>query len=345
MFRQIGLLLNRAKLIAEYIAGRTVLTCRPMHLTLESTNKCNLACPMCNRELDPLPRGNMSFTVFKRIVDETHNTLEFIWPFGEGEPLLNDRIFDMIRYARRSGVRVELSTNATFLDEERSRKLLESGVDNVILAFDGATSQSYERYRKGAKFDDVRARIDRFLELKASEYKKVRVVLQMVLLRRNEHEVEAFRRMWAKPGVDVIRFKEDQLKYDQMRATLYRPRPAKRRAPCYLLWRGPLFVRHDGTVTFCCQYAGRPPIGDLKTQSFHEIWNSKAMQDLRAAHVSGDLRAHEPCLNCTIPRPNWFFTLGSFAISPLLTSRLLPYVERWHLTGRLSAFQDSYGKR
>src|SRR6185295_19669620 len=110
MRRRIGLLINRSRLIFEYLSGRTSLKSRPMHLTLESTNKCNLACPMCNRELDPLPRGNMPLGLFKRIIDQSRNTLEFIWPFGEGEPLLNESIFDMIRYARRAGVRVELST-------------------------------------------------------------------------------------------------------------------------------------------------------------------------------------------------------------------------------------------
>jgi radical SAM protein with 4Fe4S-binding SPASM domain len=336
---------NRLRLFSDYLLGRTTLRGRPMHLTLESTNKCNLACPMCNRELDPLPRGHMTLHLFRSIIDQCRSTLEFIWPFGEGEPLLNEHIYDMVSYARKSGIHVEISTNATLLDETRSRHLLASGADNIILAFDGATPGSYEKYRAGARFEDVKHRIEQFLRLKIQMRSRARVILQMVLLRDNQNEVEQFRRMWTRPGVDALRFKEDQLKYESLRANIYKPQTAQRRAPCYLLWRGPLFIRHDGTVSPCCRFQGRPPLGDLKRQTFDEIWNSEKLQALRRAHVTGDLTAFEPCRDCTIPRPTRLFTLGVLLINPLTVSRLLPYVERLHLAGRVRAFQDSYGAR
>jgi len=287
----------------------------------------------------------MTFDLFRSIVGQCRSTLEFIWPFGEGEPLLNEHIYDMITYARKSGIHVEISTNATLLDEARSRRLLESRADHIILAFDGATPKSYEKYRAGARFDDVKARIEKFLLMKTNIRSRARVILQMVLLRDNQNEVRQFRRMWKRPGVDVIRFKEDQLKYESLRADIYKPQRARRHAPCYLLWRGPLFIRHDGTVSPCCRFQGRPPLGDLKRQSFDEIWNSEALRSLRQAHVTGDLSGFEPCRDCTIPRPTRLFTLGVLLINPLIVSRLLPYIERLHLAGRIRAFQDSYGAR
>lgn len=69
------------------------------------------------------------------------------------------------------------------------------------------------------------------------------------------------------------------------------------------------------------------------------------MQNIRRAHVTGDLRNYEPCRNCTIPRPNLFFTILSFLLGPLLISRMLPYIERLSLFKRLPAFQNSYGKQ
>lgn len=300
---------------------------------------------MCNRDKDPLPRGHMSLSRFESIIDQNRGTLEFIWPFGEGEPLLHAQIYEMIRYAKKSAVKVELSTNATTLDERHGREIIASGVDNLILAFDGATPRSYEKYRLGAQFDQVKSNIDRFLDFKVKARTRMKVVLQMVLLRDNENEVSLFKRMWNRPGVDIVRLKEDQLKYEAIRATLYRPRKNKRRLPCFLLWRGPMFIRHDGTVTPCCRYAGHPPLGDLKTSRFDEFWNSKPMRDIRKAHVTGNLQNYEPCRNCTIPRPNWFFTILSFLLGPLLISRMLPYVERLSLFRRIPVFQNSYGKK
>lgn len=300
---------------------------------------------MCNRDKDPLPLGHMPLSRFRSIIDQTKDSVEMIWPFGEGEPLLNDDIYDMIHYAKEAGVRVELSTNATFLDEKRGRQLIDSGVDNVILAFDGATPASYEKYRAGAKFEQVKHNIERFLELKVKLRSRLKVILQMVLLKDNEHETALFRKMWRRPGVDIIRFKEDQLKYTECRADVYRPRQDKKRLPCFLLWRGTMFIRHDGTVAPCCRFAGQPPLGDLKTSDFDGFWNSDKMRDIRRAHVSGDLRNYTPCQNCTIPRPNLFFTILSFLAPPLWISRLLPYLERLHLLGKLRVFQNSYGKR
>lgn len=299
---------------------------------------------MCNREKDPLPRGHMPFSRFKSIIDQTRGALEFIWPFGEGEPMLNKEIFRMIEYAKRSGVKVELSTNATTLDEQKGRQLLESGLDNLILAFDGATPSSYEKYRAGAGFDAVKSNIERFLDLKTRTKTRLKVILQMVLLKDNQREVGLFKQMWRRPGVDILRFKEDQLKYSEIRAEVYRKRTSKP-LPCFLLWRGPMFIRHDGTVTPCCRYAGHPPLGDLKTSSFDEFWNSPAMREMRKAHVTGNLENYKPCQDCTIPRPNLLFTILSFLAGPLLISRWLPYLERLHLFGKVPIFQDSYGKK
>ena len=226
-------------MLVDYLEGRHLVRSKPLHMGIESTNKCNLGCPMCNRDKDPLPRGHMPLERFKSIIDQNKDTLEFIWPFGEGEPLLNKDIYSMISYARRAGVRVELSTNGTFLDEESGRRLIESGVDNLILAFDGATPESYEKYRKGASFKKVKSNIEAFLSLKRRTKARLRVILQMVILRDNQHEIGLFRKLWKRPGVDALRFKQDNLKYESVRSDLYRIQNDRRRIPCFLLWRGP----------------------------------------------------------------------------------------------------------
>ncbi len=69
------------------------------------------------------PKGYMEFDVFKSIVDEmapyVKATTLHIW----GEPLMHKRIFDMIAYCRQKGLRSEISTNATLLDERKAKGL------------------------------------------------------------------------------------------------------------------------------------------------------------------------------------------------------------------------------
>lgn len=156
---------NKLLLLRSYILRRPYSDGIPSHFVVESTNKRNLSCPMCSRSMSP-SFGHMGFELFRKIVDENRDAIELLLPFGAGEPLMNPRIFDMIAYCKRAGIKTELSTNATLLNREMSLKLLDSGLDYLILAFDGATPEVYEKYRKGAKFEKVRQNILEFLRLK-----------------------------------------------------------------------------------------------------------------------------------------------------------------------------------
>src|SRR5207247_6394909 len=89
--------------------------------------------------------------------------------------------------------------------------LLDSDLDYVILAFDGATKETYEKYRLGATFEKTRENILNFLQKKLDRKSPIYAVLQMVLLKENSHEIEAYRKLWAVPGVDEIRFKRDEV--------------------------------------------------------------------------------------------------------------------------------------
>jgi MoaA/NifB/PqqE/SkfB family radical SAM enzyme len=113
------------------------------------------------------------------------------------------------------------------------------------------------------------------------------VVVQMVLLKENVREIEVFRKLWTIPGVEETRFKRDEVQLEGSRI----PGDAlagRRRNPCYLLWRGPMYVSFDGLAHACCQMYDQPPVGDLKSQSLMDVWNSDGMVRLRKAHLSGN---------------------------------------------------------
>jgi len=130
---------NRLRLLSAYLAGRSQVDSYPITVIIENTGRCNLACPMCPRNLTQYPPKDFDLELFKRIVDEIRDASELVFPWGLGEPLLNPDVFRMIRYCRDAGLYTVLSTNATLLDEERSRLLIEAGLDHLIIAFDGAT--------------------------------------------------------------------------------------------------------------------------------------------------------------------------------------------------------------
>src|SRR5437667_11099419 len=200
-----GKLRNRLSIAASYFRHKTVLAGGPIEITLESTAKCNLYCPMCPRHIYTFDNENMDLDLYKKIVQDCKDYVEFIWPYGIGEPMIHPKIFDMIRITHEAGIRTGMSTNATLMDDKRTDMLLDSGLDYVILAFDGATKETYEKYRIGATFEKTRANILAFLDKKLARQAKVYVVLQMVLLKNNTPEIDAYRRLWSIPGLDEIR--------------------------------------------------------------------------------------------------------------------------------------------
>ena len=329
---------NRLSIAADYFRHKTVLSGGPIEITLESTAKCNLYCPMCPRAIYTFDNENMDPEVYRRIVESCKDYVEFIWAYGIGEPLLHPNIFEMVRIARDAGVRTGMSTNATLLDESRADQLLDCGLDYVILAFDGATKQTYEKYRVGATFEKTRDNIRNFLSRKQSRGSKLHVVMQMVLLRDNVAEMDAYRKMWDLPGIDEVRFKRDEI---QIGETV---NPASvlegtRRNPCHLLWRGPMYVRYDGLVHPCCQMYKEEPVGDLKKQSVMEVWNSESMVKLREAHITGDTSGYPVCQTCQAARPSLPAFYGSLALNGLTVRKIVPTLEKLSLFYGLGVFE------
>src|SRR5512146_2483676 len=148
---------NRLALLKAYLGKRARVPGSPLTLTIESTAKCNLFCPMCMRETVYFPPRNMDISVFRKIIDEGRDSLEFAVPYGAGEPLLNPEIFEMIAYCTKLGIPTGISTNGTVLTEQYSRRLIESGLTYLTFAFDSARREIFETYRKGADFEKVRS--------------------------------------------------------------------------------------------------------------------------------------------------------------------------------------------
>jgi radical SAM protein with 4Fe4S-binding SPASM domain len=334
----VAYLKNRAAILWSYVARRTVVHGGPKYVLLEATGKCNLFCPMCPRELVHFEPADMPMPLFEKIVEEARRFLEFTIPYGGGEPMLNPRIFDMIRFCRDRNIRVGFSTNGTFNDPERNRKLLEAGLDYIIFAFDGATKATYEQYRKGAVFEETRDKILEFLRLKIETGAKTFTIVQMVRLKDNAGEVDAFRKMWSIPGVDQVRIKEDEMRFEGV-AIPGLAAPAERRNPCHYLWQGPAYVHHDGNVFACCYMWRGEPLGNANRQPLEEIWNNEKMQALRRAHIEGRSGDYPACASCHAPRPRLPVILGSFVADGFAVRKLIPALERLAFTLKLPLFE------
>jgi radical SAM protein with 4Fe4S-binding SPASM domain len=320
---------NRAKLLWGYLRGHTKLNGLPVEYIVETTAKCNLYCPMCPRESLPQPKEDMADDVFERLIAEAAPSAEHMMLIGLGEPLLDTRIYQRIEYCARHKVATLLSTNGTLLDEAAAARLLDSSLEHITLSFDGSTKESFEFLRKGASFEKVRDNFVRFARLKHARRSKLQIVAQMVRLERNAGEVGDFMRFWrAVPGIDLVRVKEDE-------TNLMRPDAGHSaedwRHPCHYLWRGPMYVKHNGDVYACCQsyMLGGAPVGRVGEQPLEAIWNSSEMQRMRMLHAAGRSGEIDICSRCCVTIPHPLLVGGSLLLHGRTVRRLLPLIERF----------------
>jgi radical SAM protein with 4Fe4S-binding SPASM domain len=319
--------INRAKILWSYLRQSERVPGLPVEYIVETTAKCNLYCPMCPRETHPQPKQDMTQEIFERLVAGASKTGEHMMLIGLGEPFLDPAIFDRIEYCERHGISTLLSTNGTLLDEAAAERLLSSGLQHLTLSFDGASKETFEYYRKGAPFERVRDNFIRFCRMKHARRSGMQVVVQMVRMPGNAHEVDEFERFWsAVPGVDQVRIKEDETNLVQSEERS----PANGSRRCHYLWRGPVYVKHDGRVFPCCQsyMLDGEPIGDVREHSLDQIVNSEAMRRLRRMHAAGRAGEVDMCARCCTAIPHPVLVAGSLLVHGKWVRRAVPVVER-----------------
>src|SRR5436190_14193234 len=163
---------NRAKVLWSFLRGAERVPGLPVEYIVETTAKCNLYCPMCPRETHKQPKEDMTDQIFERLVRESGSTAEHMMLIGLGEPFMDPKIFERIEYCERHNTSTLLSTNGTFLDERMAEQLLAAPLQHITLSFDGATKESFEFYRKGARFEKVRDNFIRFARMKQERRSK-----------------------------------------------------------------------------------------------------------------------------------------------------------------------------
>ena len=290
---------------------------------------------MCPRESHPQPKADMAEDVFERLVRESGETAEHMMLIGLGEPFMDARIFDRIELCHRHSISSLLSTNGTFLDERLAARVLDSPLEQITLSFDGAKKETFEFYRKGAKFEKVRDNFVRFSRMKHERRSRLQIVVQMVKMDGNADEVNDFIAFWnAVPGVDQIRIKADE-------TNLMRPDAGHAadewKHPCHYLWRGPMYVKQNGDVYPCCQsyMLDGAPLGSLAGQSLTQIWNAEPMQEMRRLHAAGRGGEVDICSRCCTTIPHPALVTGSLLLHGKTVRRLLPLVERLSYLSKL----------
>ena len=172
---------------------------RPRQIQIEITNRCNMDCPMCQREDLGIELEHMSWTHFATVVDKLGQR-ENITLTGWGEPFIHPRVLDMIAYCKERGHKVMVTSNGLFTKPSMVDDILNSAVDTVTFSIDSVNGN--ETVTEGHTSNKVYENIEAVV--KGRKPGTLGVRLQATLHANCDNDLYDVIRYGARIGCDII---------------------------------------------------------------------------------------------------------------------------------------------
>ena len=240
-----------------------------------------------------------------------------VFLYNWGEPFLNKDIYRIIHLNTSYNIGTVVSSNLNIPID--SDKLIDCGLEHLVVSADGITQEVYEKYRVGGRIDFV---FENLLNvIKTKRLKKSRfpyVEWQCLVTKWNEHQLDAIRKGALDLGVDEVRFcninfysakdgsraEDDWLPQNpifRMNSTKDVPSQGRMRKPCFWLWRMAVINVNGGMVP-CCLF-DVPDWGNIFKEPFISVWNNALFNEARMRSKGIEMGRSNKliCDSCTIP--------------------------------------------
>jgi MoaA/NifB/PqqE/SkfB family radical SAM enzyme len=344
----------------------------PQSLDVETASLCDLACPHCFRQYIVTPDKIISEALFRRVIDQAVEmgvpSVKFNW---RGEPLMCPKLPEFVAYAKEKGIlETIINTNAVTLTEEKSRALIDAGLDMMVYSFDGGTAKTYNKMRVGRfkenTFEAVVENIERFHVIRkemGALFPRTRI--QMVLTPDSRDEVDEFRRRF-EPVVDDVLIKAyeerglnmelyDEAQQEEIKAKLSAKTGRKvknlsdamiwekpdgeflyatGRLPCQQLYQR-LMISYDGSVYMCCNDWGTEhPVGYVDQAGIDH-----GMKDYETVYMRAQKAAngYELLNNVVMPERYANTETKVTTLQEIWDSPALNEVRRKHIEGKVNS--------
>src|SRR6185436_9261287 len=200
---------NILKLRVNRAFKRDFVSNFPIEAYIEPTSFCNLRCPACptGLRLGERPFASIDESLFKSTIDQLGDYVFLLWMYNWGEPLLHKQTPELITYAKSKKLKVVLSSNLSIkMSDDYIDRLVQSGLDTLIISLDGTSADTYKTYRLGGNFDLVRQNMRRIQDAKERHGLTVpQVVWQFLVFKHNEHEIAEASSVYREWGADSIK--------------------------------------------------------------------------------------------------------------------------------------------
>jgi len=240
---------------------------------IDTYAECNRKCKFCfnSPKLPSRPLGIMSEKTYKIIIDQLAeiNYCGKISPYFYGEPLRDERLSDLIAYARKKCPcsYIQLNSNGDFLTEPLLLDLIKAGMDKILVT-------DYENIGLPKNTPD-----EKVMEQSELLRRLAELYPQFVDL-RHWHEISFENRA----GMVLKRITE-RVEYPCLR-------------PSYML-----VINWQGDVLLCCvDYYAQHVYGNISERSIMDIWKEVKFDEMRRIlQKPGGRQEIKICAKCDAP--------------------------------------------
>ncbi|MCT7509566.1 radical SAM protein [Aliarcobacter cryaerophilus] len=285
----------------------------PFVIFVDPADSCNFKCSFCPTGDTELmkkvgrPFKVMNFELYKKIINdicEFDKPIKVLRLYKDGEPLLNKKLPEMIKYAKDKGCaqKIDTTTNASLLTHETSLKLIEAGLDRINISIEGVNKEQYKSFSKvDIDFEKLVENIKFFYENK--KQCEVLVKINGDTLSENEKQlfldtfgnhcdkifIEHIMSCWPEFDIKEVKVNNEFGIYGQ---------EIKEVSVCPYPFYS-FSINSDGSASTCfLDWSRKLIIGDAKNQSVKSIWFGNEMQTYYKMFLEARRKEHPVCKDC-----------------------------------------------
>jgi radical SAM protein with 4Fe4S-binding SPASM domain len=249
----------------------------------------------------------MDFELYKKIIDdicEFEKPIKVLRLYKDGEPLLNPKFSEMIKYAKekKCAERIDTTTNASLLTSEKSLAMIEAGIDRINISIEGVDNGQYLEFsRYKIDFDALVKNIAFLYKNK----KNCEIIIKINGDSISEKDKEKFYEIfgdiadgvyiehimscWPNYELDGVEINQEFGIYGQeIKEVMVCP---------YVFYS--FSINSDGSASTCfLDWAHKLIIGDANKESVKEIWNGKKLSEYQKMFLEKKRKGHPVCKDC-----------------------------------------------
>lgn len=293
----------------------------PFSIQIDPSNLCNFRCEFCPTGhpdlLQDVGRAKgqlMEWSLYCKIIDDIQKfprPLKVLSLYKDGEPLLNPRLPDMIRLAKEKKIahKIVVLTNASLLTREKSRDLIDAGLDVIRISVEHAHDEGYRRLTK--TFGNYRQIVDNVTALweeKQRAQSSLFIAAKLIDIALDPSDLSRFQTDFSPICDEIGRTTAQGWSHSELfdftlgsnpTVALDGATPLKTDRICCPFPFYTMAVNANGLVSPCSDdWSQKAILGDTRTEGIFNIWNGVRMQHFRSHHLHAQRHVYEACRHC-----------------------------------------------